>query len=172
MSCWSPPDPIDGSGFETVYTGHGFRARLLFDCHRDARKLEITLQDGSEFPYGLLEYLKPFGVPQVVSPGQLVLIDRVGYFRLYLIPGRLQALLRKTAPLSVIGELLTQVERGLKAEPCEACAPGCPQQAISYPSGSFTIDDRTCTRCLDCLSHHVQAQYTPPPTPRQEADEA
>jgi ferredoxin len=161
---WSQLDPISGAGYETLYQGSGFSARLLFDCHREARKLEVQFTAAEQLSDAVLEHLKPFGSPVVVSPGQLVIIDREGYFRLYLIPGRLQALLRKAAPLSVLGELMGQIERAMRKERCDGCPQLCPAGALSYAGDTLVIDGR-CTRCLDCVRHHASPMLTPPAAP-------
>src|SRR3954467_14860111 len=147
---WNELEDTDGRGQRSTYQGSGFTAHLDFDCHGDARKLEV--RPHSQFAAALLEHLKPFGEPVVVVPGQLAIIDRPGYFRLYVSPGRLQAQLRKEAPLSVVGELLTQVERAQTATACAPCPSLCRAAALTYPAdGSLQIDDRRCTRCLDCV---------------------
>lgn len=161
---WSELEDSDGLGQKSEYQGHGFTARLDFDCHGDARKLEVRPTAGSRFAPALLEHLKPFAEPVVVMPGQLAIVDRPGYFRLYVSPGRLQAQLRKEAPLSVIAELLAQVERAQTAAICATCPSLCLATALAYQTadGSLQIDDRRCTHCLDCVRHHLEAAHVPP----------
>lgn len=169
---WSEPDPVGAQGFETTFSGRGFAARLVFDCHHEPRKLEVTLRDTSAALFAsLTEQLTPFGAPQIVSPGQLIIFDRTGYFRLLLIPGRLQALLRKDAPLSVIAELLLQIARA--CDPAQAP----PLRASDCPFGAITgsgatddparpcIDGARCTHCLECVRPHVAATLQPSSAP-------
>lgn len=153
--------------------GRGFSARLDFDCHGDPRKIEIRPDAGSSFPDSLLEYLKPFAEPVVVVPGQLAIVDRAGYFRLYVSPGRVQAQLRKEAPLTVVGELLTQLERAQadQGKGCAECPRLCQAAALAYEAGDGTlrIDSRRCTRCLDCVRHHFEPLRVPPARQPSEA---
>lgn len=181
---WSEPDPVGERGFETTYSGRGFHARLVFDCHREPRKLEVSLaMDRVDRTWdSLIEHLKPFGDPRVISPGQLVLFDRPGYFRLNLIPGRLQALLRKDAPLTVIAELLTQLVRACGEDVTPALSTeDCPVGAIAIAaeSGSsdpgtgvathanretaarLRIDSARCTHCLDCVRPYAAGVLLP-----------
>lgn len=189
---WSDPDPVGERGFETTYSGRGFRARLIFDCHREPRKLEVSLAPRGDRdvpdPRGapqwdaLIEHLKPFGAPRVISPGQLVLFDRPGYFRLNLIPGRLQALLRKEAPLSVVAELITQLSRAcgedtvpaLSAQDCPVGAimlageretrdkdPGVTPRENAATAVHLHIDSARCTHCLDCVRPYAAGTLLP-----------
>lgn len=178
---WSEPDPVGERGFETTYSGRGFRARLVFDCHHEPRKLEVSLF-GDRGLDSLIEHLKPFAAPRVVSPGQLVLFDRPGYFRLNLIPGRLQALLRKDAPLSVIAELITQLSRAYDEDIAKALSPAdCPVGAIALAARAeardegagvathvdggaaarLRIDGARCTNCLDCVRPYAAGALLP-----------
>jgi hypothetical protein len=166
---WSDPDPVGERGFETTYSGRGFRARLVFDCHHEPRKLEVSLE-GDTISAALIEHLKPFAPPRVISPEQLVLFDRTGYFRLLLIPGRLQALLRKDAPLSVIAELITQLARAHGEDAVPALrASDCPLGAIGIEekgsdggaAGRLRIDEPRCTRCLDCVRPYASGGLLP-----------
>lgn len=181
---WSEPDPVGERGFETTYSGRGFRARLVFDCHHEPRKLEVSLAPERSAPLweSLIEHLKPFGAPRVISPGQLVLFDRPGYFRLNLIPGRLQALLRKEAPLSVVAELITQLSRAcgedtvpaLSARDCPVGAitsadergsrdrdPGVPSREDGATAIHLRIDSARCTCCLDCVRPYAAGALLP-----------
>ena len=168
---WSELEDTDGHGQRSTYQGHGYTARLEFDCHGDARKLEVRPTDGSLFAASLLEHLKPFAEPAVVVLGQLAIIDRSGYFRLYVSPGRLQAQLRKEAPLRVVSELLAQVERAQTAAVCTACPSLCAVAALGYHDSRLHIDSRLCTHCLDCVGHHCDAARVPPAcTPSAVAD--
>jgi hypothetical protein len=56
---WSDVDRVGENGHESTFVGPDFQARLLFDCHGDRRKLEVSHERG--LPDGLLEHLKPFG---------------------------------------------------------------------------------------------------------------
>ena len=161
---WSELEASDGRGHMSVYQGHGFDARLDFDCHGDPRKIEIRPTAGTLFAPALLEYLKPFGEPAVIVPGQLAIVDRAGYFRLYVSPARLQVQLRKEAPLAVVGELLTQLERAQDPMPCATCPSLCQAAAIEYgaAAGELRIDSQRCTHCLDCVRHHLEPVRTPP----------
>lgn len=181
---WSEPDPVGERGFETTYFGHGFRARLVFDCHHEPRKLEVSLADDRDARiwHSLVEHLKPFGAPRVISPGQLILFDRPGYFRLNVIPGRLQALLRKDAPLSVIAELLTQLGRACGEDVAPPLSSAdCPLDAISISArpeandestgiappvnretaARLRIDSARCTNCLDCVRPYAAGARLP-----------
>ena len=160
---WSELEDSDGHGHKSMYHGHEFEARLDFDCHGDPRKLEVRPTTGSLFAASLLEHLKPFAEPVVVVPGQLAIVDRPGYFRLYISPSRLQAQLRKDAPLSVVGELLTQVERAQTATTCATCPSVCLTGALAYGQADcrLQIDSRRCTHCLDCVRHHLDAGRVP-----------
>ena len=168
---WSELEDTDGSGQQSLYQGHGFTARLDFDCHGDARKLEVRPTVASQFAPTLLEHLKPFAAPVIVVPEQLAIIDRPGYFRLYVSPGRLQAQLRKEAPLSVVSELLTQIERAQSAATCPTCPRLCAAAALSYApaDGSLHIDSRLCTHCLDCVRHHQDNTRLPPESTKADA---
>jgi ferredoxin len=161
---WSELEASDGLGQRCSYQGPGFCAQLDFDCHGDARKLEIRPTTGGTFAAALLEHLKPFGEPVIVVPGQLAIIDRAGYFRLYVSPGRLQAQLRKEAPRSVIAELLTQLERAQHGASCAECPRLCHAAALGYDAsdGGLRIDSRLCTHCLDCVHHHLELHRLPP----------
>lgn len=161
---WSELEATDGRGHMSVYQGHGFGARLEFDCHGDPRKIEIRPTAGTVFSAALLEYLKPFAEPAVIVPGQLAIVDRARYFRLYVSPARLQVQLRKEAPLTVVGELLTQLERAQKPMPCATCPSLCQAAALEYGAadGELHIDSQRCTRCLDCVRHHLDPVCTPP----------
>lgn len=161
---WSELEASDGLGQRCSYQGPGFCAHLDFDCHGDPRKLEIRPTPGAMFAAALLEHLKPFGEPVIVVPGQLAIVDRAGYFRLYVSPGRLQAQLRKEAPLSVIAELLTQLERAQLGSTCADCPRLCHAAALDYHAadGGLRIDSLRCTRCLDCVHHHLAPHRLPP----------
>ena len=161
---WSELEDTDGRGQRSTYHGHGFAAYLDFDCHGDPRKLEVRPTAGATFAATLLEYLKPFAEPVVVVPGQLSIVDRAGYFRLYVSPGRLQAQLRKEAPLAVVGELLTQVERAQTGESCTTCPTLCATGALAQQKvdGSLRSASRCCTHCLDCVRHHCDPARVPP----------
>jgi hypothetical protein len=163
---WSEPDPVGDRGFETTFSGSGFGARLVFDCHHEPRKLEVSLDPGRAGLFdALVEHLTPFARPQVISPGQLVVFDRAGYFRLLLIPGRLQALLRKDAPLQVIAELMAQLARAHGAtEPPPLKSSDCPVAAIRT-EGGLRIDLGRCPHCLDCVRPHAGAALLPSRTP-------
>lgn len=164
---WSELEAADGLGQQSRYLGQGFFARLDFDCHGDPRKVEIRPAPGAAFATGLVEYLKPFAEPVIVVPGQLAILDRSGYFRLYVSPGRIQAQLRKDAPLTVIGELLTQLERAQADALCAGCPGVCQAAALSYDAadGGLRIDSGRCTRCLDCVRHHFAPDRVPPSGP-------
>lgn len=168
---WSEPDPVGDRGFETTFVGRGFAARLVFDCHHEPRKLEVSLDAGRAGLFdALVEHLTPFARPQVISPGQLVIFDRAGYFRLLLIPGRLQALLRKDAPLQVIAELLAQLARAHgEAEPPPLRSSDCPVDAIRS-EGALHIDPLRCTHCLDCVRPYARAELLPSSTPPSTAE--
>lgn len=163
---WSELEAADGLGQQSRYLGQGFSARLDFDCHGDPRKVELRPAPETSFAAGLIEHLKPFAEPVIVVPGQLAIVDRSGYFRLYVSPGRIQAQLRKDAPLTVVGELLTQIERAQAAAGCADCPSVCQAAALSYDSaGSLRIDSSRCTRCLDCVRHHLAPERVPPAGP-------
>lgn len=174
---WSQPERIGDAGYETQYGGTAFRARLIFDCHQEARKLEVVFPARDAIPERLIEHLKPFGKPAVVTPGQLVIFDRVGYFRLYVVPSRLQALLRKSAPLSVLAELLSQIERAEQHAVCAECPSLCKAGALTYEEAgagsglALRIDDARCTRCLDCVRHHLSERHLPPASPGLRSDD-
>ena len=178
---WSQPERIGEAGYETLYGGTGFRARLIFDCHQEARKLEVVFPPRDAIPARLIEHLKPFGKPAVITPDQLVIFDRVGYFRLYVVPSRLQALLRKSAPLSVLAELLSQIERAEQHATCAECPSLCKVDALTYADGDASagvgtglllrIDDARCTRCLDCVHHHLRERHLPPASPGLRSDD-
>ncbi|MFO0576345.1 MAG: hypothetical protein U1A78_20265 [Polyangia bacterium] len=163
---WSEPDPVGDRGFETTFLGRDFAARLVFDCHHEPRKLEVSLDAGRAGLFdALVEHLTPFAPPQVISAGQLVIFDRAGYFRLLLIPGRLQALLRKDAPLQVVAELLAQLARAHGAsEPPPHTSSDCAAGAIRS-EGVTHIDAQRCTRCLDCVRPYARAELLPSRTP-------
>lgn len=163
---WSEPDPVGDRGFETTFAGRGFAARLVFDCHHEPRKLEVSLDAGRAGLFeALVEHLTPFARPQVISAGQLVIFDRAGYFRLLLIPGRLQALLRKDAPLQVIAELMAQLARAHGAsEPPPLRSNDCPVAAIRSEGGTH-IDAQRCTHCLDCVRPYARSELLPARTP-------
>jgi hypothetical protein len=134
-------------------------ARLLFDCHGEPRRLEVTLPEGG-IPEAVQRYLRPFGAPLWVATGGLAIVDRPGYFRLTMVPGRLQAILRKQAPLAVVAELVAQLEAALSGRPLREsdCAAG----ALRYAEGTLTIDGGRCTACLDCVRPGVRAEHLPP----------
>ena len=161
---WSEIEAADGQGQQCRYEGRGFSARLDFDCHGDPRKVEIRPTGGAVFAAAVIEYLKPFAEPVLVVPGQLATVDRSGYFRLYVSPSRIQAQLRKEAPLSVVGELLTQLERAQEGVACADCPQICQAEALHYEAadGTLRIDSRRCTRCLDCVRHHLDPRRIPP----------
>lgn len=157
---WTEPDPVGERGFETSYRSTGstsFVARLLFDCHADPRRLEVALPEPG-FSDSVLTCLRPFG--RALRLGQLAIVDRPGYFRINLVPGRLQALVRKEAPRSVLAELIAQLEAVHDGPQPQAtdCAVG----ALSYATGRLQIDDALCTGCLDCVRPLVRAEYLPP----------
>lgn len=162
---WSEPEPLGERSFETRYVTPGLDARLVFDCHREPRKLDVTFA-APDFSSQLVELLKPFASPAVISPAQVVLFDRPGYFRLILVPGRLQAVLRKAAPLRVLAELLAQLEQ--VTGPVLLRPADCPERALSLAEAQVHIDDRLCTRCLACVLPHVQSRQQPPATPPDE----
>lgn len=168
---WSELESADGQGHQCQYQGRGFFARLDFDCHGDPRKVEIRPSAGAVFAASVIEHLKPFAEPVLVVPGQLAIVDREGYFRLYVSPGRIQAQLRKDAPLSVIAELLTQLEQAQAGVACADCPQICRAEALRYEAeaGVLQIDSRRCTRCLDCVRHHLDARRIPPSSPTTEA---
>ena len=161
---WSELEATAGRGQRCSYQGPGFFAHLDFDCHGDPRKLEVRPTPGESFVPTLLEHLKPFAEPVIVVPGQLAIVDRAGYFRLYVSPGRLQAQLRKEAPLSVIAELLTQLERAQLGAACAHCPRLCSAAALTYDPAApgLRIDSQRCTRCLDCVRHHIEPHHLPP----------
>lgn len=164
---WSEPEPVGERGFETSYRSTKFVARLTFDCHHEPRKLEVRLP-ADEFPAVLLDHLRPFSIPFVVAAGQLVILDREGYFRINLVPGRLQALLRKQAPLSVVAELIAQLEAAYGQSAMHAA--DCRSGALSWQDGRLQIDEARCTHCLDCLRPLLRADHLPPAQPA--ADDA
>lgn len=172
---WCEPDPVGERGFETSYRSTvtpSLVARLVFDCHAEPRRLEVTLPEAG-FPDRVLAHLRPLGRPFVVGPG-LALLDRAGYFRINLVPSRLQALVRKEAPLSVIAELIALLEAAHGGPRLQAA--DCPVAALTYVDGRLQIDDRGCTACLDCVRPAVRAEYLPPSRliddPRQPAQAA
>ena len=89
-------------------------------------------------------------------------------------PSRLQALVRKEAPLSVIAELIALLEAAHGGPRLQAA--DCPVAALTYVDGRLQIDDRGCTACLDCVRPAVRAEYLPPSRliddPRQPAQAA
>lgn len=166
---WSELEAADGQGQQCRYQGRGFSARLDFDCHGDPRKVEIRPSAGAVFAPTVIEHLKPFAEPVLVVPGQLAIVDRSGYFRLYVSPSRIQAQLRKDAPLSVIGELLTQLEQAQAGVGCADCPQICKAAALRFEAtdGALQIDSSRCTRCLDCVRHHLDPRRIPPSSARQ-----
>ncbi|MBL9002603.1 MAG: hypothetical protein JNJ46_00085 [Myxococcales bacterium] len=168
---WSEPEPVGERGTETSYRSRAvpqLAARLVFDCHAEPRRLEVTLPDGKAH-IGLRIALRPLGRPVVIGTSDpegiasLLIVDRPGYFRLNAVPGRLQALVRKAAPLSVVAELLALLEAALGGPRLhvEACTAG----ALSYATGALQIDDARCTACLDCVRPLVHEQHVPPAQP-------
>ena len=163
---WSEPEPVGDRGFETSYRSTKFVARLTFDCHHEPRRLEVRLP-ADDFPGALLDHLRPFAVPFIVAEGQLAILDRHGYFRINLVPGRLQALLRKQAPPTVVAELIAQLEATYTQSGMQPA--DCQYGALSRTADRLQVDDARCTHCLDCVRPRLRADHLPPSQPAQDA---
>jgi hypothetical protein len=170
-SGWSRAEACGEKAREALLEAPGLRARLLYDCHRDARKLDVELE-GHE-PEPLVGVLSMFGAPHEIAPGALTIIDREGYFRLYVVPSGLRVTLRKAAPPRVVAELLGAVLATLPAS--RGVGPALDEARCEV--GALTHGERGprvaphCTRCLAC-THAAARRELEPPAPGREDDEA
>jgi ferredoxin len=167
---WSALERVGEKGREALYRADGLRARLVLDCHREPRTLEVEFDDGP--PPRLLEALRPFGRAVVVAPGQLAILDRERYFRLYINQRGVRAILRKAAAPSVFAELVAQLERAVAGSEggCAACVALCETGALG-PASASDVDDARCTGCLACVQHHVAGHHFPVLTDEDDDDD-
>jgi ferredoxin len=158
---WSELERVGERGRETTYSSSRLKARLVLDCHREPRTLDVEFADfGGGPPPRIIEAMRPFGRAVTVVPGSLAILDRERYFRLYIYPRGVRAVLRKAATPSVFAELVAQLERAADGRGCEECVALCPEGAIRATSPG-DIDDARCTACLACVQHHVAPQHVP-----------
>jgi ferredoxin len=169
VGAWSTLERVGENGRETSYRAPGLSARLVLDCHREPRTLEVEFDEGP--PPRLLEALRPFGRAVVVVPGQLAILDRERYFRLYINHRGVRAILRKAATPSVFAELVAQLERATAnaGGGCAACVALCEAGALG-PGSASDVDDARCTACLACVRHHVAGHHFPVLTDEDDED--
>jgi hypothetical protein len=142
---WSGLEPVGEKGSEAFWSTPSLTGRLVYDCHRAPRKLELTFP--AEARETLLAHLQVFGPPVTVMPGALTVVDRDGYFRLHITETRVHATLRKSAGRRHVGALMVQLRRAvgeLPPHPQEPCR-------HTEPSGPAGV---ACLRCLQALEEH------------------
>lgn len=161
VSGWDEPVRVGERGRECTYRSDWINARLIADCHRDPRKLEITFRRPPLWP--LEDVVRVLGAPQVISPGALAVLDCPGAYLLHVLTDRVHATLRKAAPMVVVQDILVLME---------SAAGGPPLLPHTHLPKRNSTGESRCGVCCEQLRKMGTAQHNPPlEQMQQELDE-
>ena len=128
----------------------GFRSQTTYSCNGQLKTqfFDLTCPIDEDF----IEYLKPFGYP-VLRGGKLYEIQRDGFFRILLVPGRtnFHARFFKNCDPEAKTLLTRQVYRAVKNDLPADLPSRCPEDAISINDSILSINLKKCTYCLECV---------------------
>ncbi|MBS6022520.1 MAG: phosphoadenosine phosphosulfate reductase family protein [Paeniclostridium sordellii] len=166
-----PEDYISEGGWKARQGGNGLdvsRTRLSSEVCTTQENAKVYILK-RPIEHQLYELFKPFGVIDKESGrkfiNEVLVIDKSSGQPIISIEGNIGSnklkvvILEKKNPTLLEKRVECQITKYQLCMECLACESLCKFDALKIKNGTYTIDEKKCARCLECVSHFTGGCY-------------